>query len=267
MIGIIAGTGALPLEACSNLIKQNKAFFVITLFPENNLQPLQEAVGTHGEIIVQSAYKPSFVLDALKQRGATHVLLIGKVDKRALLKKIKLDWLGIKILASLLYKNDIAIMERILSEFTVQGIEVLKQDSILTSLFVKPGVICGSITPELEREVMFGINLAKNISSLDIGQTVLVKDLMVVAVEAIEGTDECIQRGIQLGKEQLVICKAAQPHQNKKYDLPTLGPATLAQLKPGQVKAIAWDAEHTMIVQKNIFIRQAELLGIVLIAI
>lgn len=266
MIAIIAGTGALPLEACNSLMQKNKSFFVISLFPEDNLTQLQHVTNNQIDIVAQSAYRPGLVLDLLKKRNTDQVLLIGKVDKRAILKKVTIDWLGVKLLASLLYKSDIAIQEKILSLLASHNIEVLKQDSVLDSLLIKPGIITGSLSQELEKDVALGIKLAKEISALDIGQTVIIKDSMVIAVEAIEGTDECIQRGIQLGKKDIIICKAAQPKQNKKYDLPTLGPATLDSLQAGQVKIIAWDAQHTLIAQQAAFIKKAQSLGITLIS-
>ncbi len=267
MIAIIAGTGALPLEACNSLTLKKKPFFVISLFPEDNLLELEQATQKQIDIIAQSAYRPGAVLDILKKRKTEQVLLIGKVDKRALLKKVKLDWLGIKLLASLLYKSDVSIMEKILSVLASHNIQVLRQDSVLETLFMKPGIISGNMSPSLKKDITLGIQLAKSISALDIGQTVIIKDSMIIAVEAIEGTDECIQRGIKLGQKNIVICKAAQPKQNKKYDLPALGPTTLAALLPGQVQAIAWDAEHTIITQQEIFIERAKTLGITLIAV
>ncbi len=267
MIAVIAGTGFLPIEACKSLLSEKKQFFVIALFPEDNVIALQKATQQKCEIIAESAYRCGAVLDLLKQKTTKQVLLIGKVDKRALLKKIKLDWLSIKMLASVVYKSDATLMEKILSEFASHGIEVLKQDHILRPLLVPPGVLTGSLSPALEKDICLGIQTAKNISALDIGQTVIIKDTMILAVEAIEGTDECIQRGISLGKQDIVICKAAQPLQNKKFDLPTLGPKTLTQLSYGQVKAIAWDSEHTLISERDRFIQKAKTLGITLVSV
>lgn len=267
MIAVIAGTGALPLEACNNLMQKKSPFFVVSLFPENNLADLQQVTNHQVPIVNQHAYRPGAILKLLAEHKTTQVLLIGKVDKRALLKKVQLDWLGIKLLASLLYKSDALIMERILTELAAHNIEVLRQDEVLNSLLVSPGILTGKRTAAIDQSIKFGINLAQQLSAMDIGQTVVIKDTMVIAVEAIEGTDECIQRGIALGKENVIICKAAQPQQNKKFDLPTLGPATLAPLKRGQVVAIAWDAQHTLISQQELFIQNAEKLGITLIAV
>jgi len=266
MIAIIAGTGCLPIHACQALISQQKQFFVIALFPEDNLTALQQIVGPHAEIIAEKYYKAGAILELLTTKQTRKVLFIGKVDKRQLLSHVKLDWLAVKLLSSLFYKHDSAIMNRLLEELATHNIEVIKQSDVLTSLLVKPGVLCGTITEDISNNIKMGIEIARALSELDIGQTVVVKDKMILAVEAIEGTDACIQRGIELGKEGIIICKAVRIHQNKKFDLPTLGPQTLSSFQPGQVTAIGWLASHTFIADQQSFIQKAKELGITLVA-
>ncbi|MBY0353531.1 UDP-2,3-diacylglucosamine diphosphatase LpxI [Candidatus Babeliales bacterium] len=267
MIALIAGTGSLPLEACKALRAQQKDFFVVSLFPEDNLSELQQATESKADIICQPCYKAGAIINLLKERKTEKILMIGKVDKRTLLKKISLDWFAIKILASLLYKNDASIMQRIVDELSHQGMDVIQQDDVLGALLVEPGILTGTLTPELETNIELGMQTAKHLSLCDIGQTVVVKDKMVLAVEAIEGTDECIKRGVALGTSNVVVCKAAHPNQNKRFDLPTLGPTSLAWLKKGDVKAIAWLSTHTFIAQQQQFIQKARELGITLISV
>jgi UDP-2,3-diacylglucosamine hydrolase len=267
MIAIIAGTGTLPAQACKSLLDTNQKFFVIVLFPENNLDLIKQVVQDKAEICVEQFYKAKKILDLLKARQTKQLLLIGKVDKNHLLKKIKLDWLAIKILASLVSKKDQEIMDTLVKYFEKEGMEVIRQDSILKNLLVDPGVLTGKLTPKIQEEIDFGLKVAKDISFYDIGQTVVVKDKMILAIEAIEGTDSCIQRGIELGQNEIVVCKAAHPNQNKKYDLPTLGPNSLKDLQPGQVKAIAWQSSQTFISEKEIFVKKAQELGITLVSV
>ena len=267
MIAIVAGTGSLPLIAAKSLLQQKKAFFVISLFPEENFQALHDAIGGNAEIISQKFYKLGSILQLLKEKKSTGLLMIGKVDKMNLLKKISFDWLTLKLLASLSTKSDSSIMETLISHAELEGLKVLAQDDVLQSLLVKPGALCGTLSDAIQTDIDLGMALAEKMSAADVGQTVIMKDKMVIALEAIEGTDACIQRGIELGSSDLVICKAAQPHQNKKYDLPTLGPATLHELKPGQVAAIAWQATQTFIVDQEAFVARAQELGIALVSV
>ena len=117
LTAIIAGTGILPVEACKSLKTKNIPFFVISLFPEDNFDALEQLVETKNDIIKKDVYKAAEILALLKNKNTKQVLLIGKVEKNHLLKKIKLDWLTIKLLARMLYHGDKAIMEKILETF------------------------------------------------------------------------------------------------------------------------------------------------------
>ncbi|MCK4265518.1 UDP-2,3-diacylglucosamine diphosphatase LpxI [Candidatus Babeliales bacterium] len=267
LVAVIAGTGNLPVEACKKLKQENCPFFVISLFPENNGSDLLDVIENKNELIKQNVYKATEILNLLKTKKTKKVLLIGKVEKSHLLKKIKLDWLTIKLLTSLLSKGDKPVMEKILSILEENGIEAMRQNEILDSLFVPPGVLTGKITNVLEQDIRLGLDTAKHLSKCDIGQTVVIKDGMILAVEAIEGTDKCILRGLELGKKEIVICKAARSDQNKKYDLPTLGPDTLKNIKKEDVAAIAWQSNQTFIAEKEKFISLAKDLEITLISV
>lgn len=276
MIAVIAGTGTLPIEACKELIQDKKDFFVLSLFPEDNgdaLNTLTALTSTSGSVgqdntrfIAHPFYKAGEILAILEERKTTHVLMIGKVDKNNLLKKVKFDWLAIKLLASLVTKNDTEIMERIVAFLAEHNMQIIKQDAVLKALIIQPGVLAGVLTPELEENIAFGIKTASMLSEHDIGQTVVIKDKMILAVEAIEGTDNCIKRGIDLGITSVIVCKAAKSSQNRAFDLPTLGPNSLKNIQPGQVAAIAWLWSHTLIAQKDLFVEQANKLGITLVS-
>jgi DUF1009 family protein len=267
MICIIAGTGNLPLEAARFLKENNKTFFALSLFPEDNGEALKEILD--GRELVHHEYcKVSDILDALKERNTTHVVLIGKVDKGLLLKKVKLDWLAIKLLSSVMAKSDKNLMEKVLSFLAEHNIQVIPQHEVLGSLLVKPGVLCGSADDYITKNTEIGLKVAQQLSNADIGQTIVIKDEMVLALEAIEGTDKCVQRGIELGGgERIVICKATRKDHNKKYDLPTIGPKSIEFIKPGQVCALAWQSSHTLIAEKEKLIAMAQERGITLISV
>lgn len=267
MIAIIAGKGNLPVDACKSLQLKNQPFFIISLFPQDNLEKIQSVINNKNIVVAQKFYKAAQILKILKEKNTKKILFIGKVDKRNLLTKLKLDWMTIKFFASLISKSDTTIMEKLIKVFDEHGMEVISQKEVLNSLFVSPGVLTGKLTKELQENIDLGLSCAQKISENDIGQTVVVKDKMILAVEAIEGTDNCIQRGIELGKENVVICKAAKINQSKKYDLPTLGPNSLNDIKKGQVQAIAWQSSQTFISDKEAFIKKAKELEVTLISI
>jgi DUF1009 family protein len=267
MIAVIAGTGSLPRDACKSLQAQQHPFFVMSLFPEDNGEELISCLPSPDHLVSLPFYKVGLILDTLKKRGTTRVLFIGKVDKRNLFKKVSFDWLFFKLSAKLIYRNDSQIMEVLIDELAHHGIDVMHQSEVLASLFIPPGLITGKRTPELEHDIKLGMQVATLLSQADIGQTVVVKEGAVIAVEAIEGTDECIARSVTLGQSNLVICKTARPTQNTKFDLPTLGPRSLKPLVAGQVAAIVWQSERTFIAQKEQFIADAKAKGITLISL
>ncbi len=267
MIAVIAGAGNLPLEACKSFISQKKQFFVICLFPEQNGDALKLAVGETATIHTRPVVKLGAILSLIKEEHTTEVLMIGKVDKKMLLGKLSLDFFAVKLLAQAATKSDTVLMELVVSTIEKQGIAVLSQHEVLTNLLVAPGVLTGTINETIQQSVNLGLDTAQKLSHCDIGQTVIVKNKMVLAVEAIEGTDTCIKRGMDLGKSGIIICKAARPDQNKKFDLPTLGPDSLDGLKKGDVSAIAWQSSHTFIVDKEMFIDKAKQLGITLLSV
>lgn len=267
MIAVIAGTGHLPVLACQKLIQQEKQFFVITLFQEDNAESLRVVVGNHAEVIAQDFYKPGAILEFLKKRATKHVLFIGKVDKQNLLKHLTYDWLALKLLGTVVTRSDKNIMEALLAELARHGIATIRQDEVLGGLKVPPGILCGTLSDALRHDVLLGIKTAITMSLADIGQSVVVKDGMVLAVEAIEGTDACIKRGLLLGGSGIVICKAARSDQNTKFDLPTLGPASLEPFSVGDVACIAWLSSHTLIAQQELFIKKALSLGTTLVSV
>ncbi len=266
MIAVIAGTGVLPLEACKSLREANKKFFVITLFPEDNGQCLQDSLGADHDIITQKFYKPSTILQLLKQRHATQVLFIGKVDKQNLYRPVAFDWLALKLLGSLACKSDATIMDLLATELSKHGIGVLRQDEILARSLLPPGIITGTLTSAQHDDCVIGLHAAQILAQNGIGQTVVVKDGTVLAVEALEGTDACIKRALALAGNGLIVCKAAAPDHNTRYDIPTLGPATIASYKMGDISVIAWQATVTLIADKERFISMANELDIALVS-
>lgn len=266
MIAVIAGKGSLPEEACRQLVLQQKNFFVIALF-EESASRLGNLLPQGVPIITQTHYKLGQIKAALLAEKATQVLFIGKVDKKDIFNHLKLDWYAIKLLASTINKSDASLMERCIAELQRHNISVVSQAEVLQHLHVQPGLLTGNYSVKIEQEVRLGMEIAQTISAQGIGQTVIMKDGVVIAVEAVEGTDACIKRGIQLGKEQLIICKTANKNHNKKYDIPTLGSASLEGIKKGQVAAVSWQAEQTFIADLDKFIARAQELDITLVAL
>lgn len=267
MIAIIAGTGSLPMAACKNLLEQQKPFFVLSLFPEDNFEQLSQLCSVKAKVLPCQVFKLGQTLKLLQQEQTTHALMIGKVDKKNMFKKMKFDWTTLQYLGSLLSNSDKSIMDKAVAILETHNIKVMQQTDVLGALRVRPGILTGTMTPELKTTIDFGMEAARKASECDIGQTVIVKDMMIIAIEAIEGTDLCIKRSIELAHNNVVVCKAVRLNHSVQYDLPTLGTKTLKNLEKGMVRAIAWQSDKTFIADIDAFITRAEELGILLVSV
>lgn len=262
--GLIAGDGTLPVEMARHA-KENGFEVVCISLAKDNLKDLKKycskVYSCHpGEM---AKIEKIFNDEQIKQ-----VTFLGKVHKRVLLKLHKFDKKAIDILKSVKRLNDDEVMLLIVKEFEDRGISVLDQTIFIKNLMVPSGVL-GKYKPtesQLE-DVNYGFWLAKEMGKIDVGQSVVIKDKMAMAVEAIEGTDVCIKRGSKLAKKNAVIVKVAKPKQDKRFDIPAIGLRTLKTMKKYRAKLIAVEANETIIVDYESVIKYANRNKIVVMAV
>ncbi|MBU6455689.1 MAG: UDP-2,3-diacylglucosamine diphosphatase LpxI [Cyanobacteria bacterium REEB67] len=206
-----------------------------------------------------------------KKEHCDKVVFVGKVPKLNLLRQLhKLDWLAVKELSRLPNFNDDTIQFAVGDIMEAQGIKVLTQSEFLRHLFPEVGLITASTPSAAEyADIEYGMGVAREIARLDIGQTVVIKDRMILAVEAIEGTDEAIRRAVKLARGPVVVCKVSKPNQDQRFDIPTVGMNTLNSMlaenpKPGGVLAI--EARETMVVERDEMIAFAQKHNISIVA-
>ncbi|MEI8377787.1 MAG: LpxI family protein, partial [bacterium] len=148
------------------------------------------------------------------------------------------------------------------------GVEVLDQTIFIQNLMIPKGVLSKTQpTPEQIQDVEYGYEIAKQMGDLDIGQSVVIKNKMIMAIEAIEGTDCAIERGGKLAKKGAVIVKVSKPNQDKRFDIPTIGLRTLKKMKSVKASVLAVEANQSIIVQQEKMTEFADKNKIVIIAI
>ncbi len=148
------------------------------------------------------------------------------------------------------------------------GVEVLDQTLFIQNHMIPKGVLTKTQpTPEQITDVEYGYEIAKQIGDIDIGQSVVIKNKMIMAVEAIEGTDCAIERGGKLAKRGAVVVKVSKPNQDKRFDLPTVGLNTLKKMKSVKASVLAVEANETIIVQQEKMIEFADKNKIVIMAV
>jgi DUF1009 family protein len=165
-------------------------------------------------------------------------------------------------------KKDDSILRAVAEELETEGITVRSSTLYLDDLLASAGVMTRRKPSKDEwKDITFGWHLAKEIGRLDIGQTVVVKDLAVLAVEAIEGTDEAIRRGGSLCREGAVVVKICKPQQDLRFDLPATGIRTISTMREVKAACLAVEAGKTIMMQKEALIAQAEEAGIAIVAL
>ena len=209
------------------------------------------------------------IMHYVKNEGINKVVFIGKVTKLDLLRNIhKLDWLAIKHLGSISNLNDDSIHNEIVSLLNQHNIEVLPQTMFLKKLFLEKEIL-SKRKPTLEEriDIEYGFEVAKKVASLDIGQTVIVKNKMILAIEAIEGTDEAIKRGCSLAKSEVVVVKVSKPNQDERFDMPTIGERTIETLAKNSGGILAFEANKTIVTNKEHIIQLVDKYNICLLAV
>lgn len=257
VLGILSGVGHLPVEVARSARSLGYRVVAVGLVP--GIDPeLEGSVDAYYDINVGKVGK---IISTLKKNDVTKVTMIGKVTKEVLYKvgAIVPDLRAVKILASLPNRKDDTIMRAIVQELEDEGLEVMDQKQLITPLLPQPGVLTRRKPTEAEMEDMrFGFKMAKAIGGLDIGQTVVVKNRAVMAVEAIEGTDACILRGGFLGKGGVIVAKTAKPGQDQRFDIPGFGTKTMESMIHAGATGVVLEAGNTLIVEREKVIAMAE---------
>lgn len=263
-IGIIAGAGDLPVVLTQEVKNAGKQVLVIAITKDTNEQ-LSSLTSEFYKIGVGQVKK---VLDTLVKNGVEEMIIIGKVSKDVLFRPMHLDTKAIRILSRLRNQNDASIFAGVAKEIESIGIKIIDQRFYLNKLLPQKGVITKrKLSKDQEKNIEYGIALARKVAELGIGQTVVVKNQMPIAIEAIEGTDEAIRRGGKLCKGGAVVAKAAELDQDFRFDVPTVGPDTIDVLIESKATALAIEHGKAFLLKPEETIHKADKAKISLVVI
>ena len=262
--GLIAGDGLLPVKMAQHA-KENGFDVVAISLSDDNYKQLKKYCSKVYSFCPGEAQK---IEKVLVSEGIKQLTFLGKVTKTVLLKRPKFDSRAIEFLKKAVRLNDDKVMLMIIEEMGKIGITILDQTLFIKNLMIPSGVL-GKLQPTAEQidDVNYGYWLAKESGKLDIGQSVVIKDKMIMAVEAIEGTDKCIKRGCKIARKNGRIIKVAKPAQDKRFDIPAIGLRTLRTMKKYKADLIAVEAGETIIVDQEEVIKYANKHNIVIMAV
>lgn len=262
--GLIAGDGLLPVKM-AQYAKENGFDVVAISLSADNCNQLKKYCSKVYSICPGEVLKVKKILETEELKQLT---FLGKVHKGLLLKRPKFDSMALELVKSAVKLNDDEVMLVLVRELEKVGVTVLDQTIFIKNLMIPAGVL-GKLkpTPAQMEDVNYGYGLAKEMGKLDIGQSVVVKNKMIMAVEAIEGTDRCIVRGSKLAKKGASVIKVAKPSQDKRFDIPTVGLRTLQTMKKYKANLLAVEANETIIVDQDQVIKYADKHNIVIMAV
>ncbi|MDU4961174.1 MAG: UDP-2,3-diacylglucosamine diphosphatase LpxI [Sporomusaceae bacterium] len=255
-IGLLAGIGRLPVEFARAACGMGFTVTAVALTSEVDAE-LKTVVTEYHEISIGQLES---ILAALTAAGVEEATLLGKVTKELLYSgQVAVDDRMKRLLGGLKDFSDDTLMLGFVKELAAAGIGVLDQTAFIRALLPAPGVLTRrQPTPQEAADMEFGLGMARAIGGLDIGQTVVVKDRAVMAVEAIEGTDACIRRGGQLGRGGVTVAKTAKPSQDSRFDVPAVGPDTLQAMIDAGAVALVIEAGKTLLVNRQRVIELAD---------
>jgi DUF1009 family protein/predicted dehydrogenase len=263
-IGLIAGGGQFPILFARAARENGVEVVAVALEGETDKQ-LEPEVDVCAWV---SLGKLGRMIEIFEKAQVSEVAMAGTVAKTKLYSKIRPDWKAVRLLARMLHKKDDAILRGFTEELERHGIRVRPSTIFLPELLAPPGILTRRKPNSREkRDVEFGWNLAKEIGKLDIGQCILVRDQAVLAVEAIEGTDEAIRRGGQLGKSEVVVVKVSKPHQDLRFDVPAVGLQTIETMKEAGASVLVVEAGKTLMFDRDKMIQAADDARIVILSI
>jgi DUF1009 family protein len=264
-LGLIAGNGQFPLLFAQAARAKNMRIMAVGMLQET-LPTLKPWVDTLHWVHVGQLGR---MITLFKKAGITHVAMAGGLSKTRFFSKVRLDWCALKILTQHALRHDDTLLRAIAAEFERHGITIVDSTLVMPEALAPLGVLTHTQPSEEEwKDIHTGFALAHAIGRLDIGQTVVMKDGVAVAVEAIEGTDACIARAGQLTAHTGgVVVKTAKPIQDMRFDVPAVGLKTLQSLAQAGIRVLALEAHRTLMLEPQAMIQQANEQGLVIVGI
>jgi UDP-2,3-diacylglucosamine hydrolase len=262
-IGIIAGSGPLPILAAREAKASGRTVVVVAIREETD--PRVEAVADRLHWV--GVGQLGSLIRAFKGEGVTEAVMVGQVRMSHLFSRVRPDLRGALLYMRLKDRQGDSIMEAVADELQKEGVSLLDCTQFLSGVLVEQGVLTrrGPTTEEWE-DIRFGQEVARTVAQLKIGQTVVVKRGTVLAVEAIEGTDAAVRRGAELGQKGVVVVKVCRPDHDFRFDVPVVGPRTIAVLHEVGATALAMAAKRTLLLDREEALTLADEVGIAVVA-
>ena len=262
-LGIIAGNGVYP-RLLADSARNAGAKKIVSAAFTNETDP---ALTQHVDLIEwMRVGQLSRLLKFFREQQVHHAIMAGQIGPKNLFD-LRPDWKALLLLAKLKQRNAEAIFTAIGDELAKIDVDLLPATTFLEDSLAPAGLIAGpKLSRREEEDVDLGWKIAKEIAELDIGQTVIVKNGTIVAVEALEGTNDAIKRGGALARKGAVMIKVAKPKQDMRFDVPVIGVETIRIAAEAKLRVIAIEAGKTLLLERDAIVDFAGRSGISIVA-
>jgi UDP-2,3-diacylglucosamine hydrolase len=255
ILGIIAGNGVYPRELADVARKAGVKKIVAAAFSDET----DPALAQHVDLIEWLRVgQLSRLLKFFREQKVHHAIMAGQIAPKNLFD-LRPDWKALLLLARMKQRNAESIFAAIADELAKVDVDILPATSFLEDCLAPTGLVAG---PKLSRrenqDIDLGWKIAKEIARLDIGQTVIMKNGTVLAVEAFEGTNDAIKRGGALARNGAIMIKVAKPNQDMRFDVPVIGVETIRIAIEAKLRVIAVEAGKTLLLERDAIVDLAQ---------
>lgn len=242
-LGLIAGGTVYPVIVARSANSQGYKVYAVAI-KDLTLPQIEKYVEKLLWIKLGDLQK---LIEFFKSSGVKKLIMAGNVRKADIFKDIKLDPLTAKLFQDLSDKSDMSLLQIFAKELERNGLHLLDARTFLDEYIPRRGALTKLSPNKIQWEdILFGWKVAKTLAGFDIGLTVVVKDRVVIALEAVEGTDETIKRAYRLTGGGFIVVKVARPHQDLRFELPVVGLNTVKLLVKCRASTLAIEAEKTL---------------------
>jgi DUF1009 family protein len=263
-LGLIAGNGRFPFLVAEAAKRRGLRVVLVKLKEETD--PGLEALADETHEV--SLGQLGACIAALRKSGVQEAIMAGQVRHRQIFSGIVPDLALMGVLTRLAFKNTDSLIGGVADALERGGIRLISSVRLLADQLADEGIMAGKKPSGDEvKAVEYGVTIATELGRLDLGQTVVIKDRAVVALEAMEGTDETIARAGRLAGPGVVVVKMAKPRQDLRFDVPVVGLGTLEALSDAKASVLAVEARKTLLLDKQAFLAAASGMGLAVVGV
>ena len=258
-LGLIAGNGRFPFLVAAAARRAGRRVVTVAIHEETFPELAAEVDEIHWVGLGQLGR----CIEALRGAGVREAVMAGQVKHRQIFRDIVPDLKLMTLLARLAVKNTDSLLGGVADALGREGITLLPSTALLQDQMATAGAMTWCVpSKQARKDIAYGREVARVLAGMDLGQTVAIKDRAAVALEAMEGTDEVIRRAGRIAGAGVSVVKVAKPRQDPRFDVPVIGPGTLAAMREAGATTLAVDAGRTLLIDRPAFLVEADGSGI-----